>query len=376
MRAKEFLLLEAANQEFIRFINAIGYPDVTVKGNQIKVLIDMPSTGKQGDARKTVLNKILDQFQKNYGTALGPYHNRDAKVLAVSSIGVISFENDPSYVLVKDKQKQGEKSSGVANEHELIRLMKEQIDKFKSVNVIFEDPRGKKLGIEGVTDITHAGKGSGVRKGGKEIKKADVQLISPKRSLPVSIKQVNAGFWESADTLFGKRGGDILQKLIKDGELELIEDPPGNFKVPYSVVIEPTEEEAMKTLFGSDINPEGGIVIQDFQPHHFTQQDNYIKILCNAVIVTRDDIPESHLMVWRIRNASGRNPLGIRGLRPEAATMTTALGVSGARDVLLVDNEGNVKRRPSVKSVVAPAKPKAKQKLAPPAPQKVATGSL
>jgi hypothetical protein len=51
-------------------------------------------------------------------------------------------------------------------------------------------------------------------------------------------------------------------------------------------------------------------------------------------------------MVWRIRNAKGRSPLGIRGLRPEAATMNTALGLEFSRSVMLVDKDGNVSRYP------------------------------
>lgn len=356
MRFNE-ILTEAVNPKIVSLLGDLGFPNQKTKGNKILVYIDIPPKAHQGKIRANVLQQILLNFKKKK-PSLKPYHNMDASVLSQSSVGTISFENDPTYIVIKPAGEGGggKKAAGVENEENLVKMMQEQIDAFKSINVIFEDERGKKLALQDVTKIEHSGKSSGRRTGGKEIKKADVKLISAKKNLPISIKQVNAGFWESSDTLFGKRGGEIIKKLIKDGELSLIETTPGNFNLPFSVIVEPTEEEAMKTLFGADINPEGGIVVQDFQPHHFTQQGNYIKIMCSAIIVTKEDIPESHLMVWKIRNASGRNPLGIRGLRPEAATMKTAFGAAGSREVLLVDQDGNVKRRPA-NSPKAPPKP-------------------
>lgn len=344
MKAIEFLT-EAANLEIVKFLKKIGYKNLEINGNNIRVLVPVPPKVKEGEYRKSVLLKILEKFQESLSN-YKPYHNVDAAILAKSSIGLVSFKKDATQIAVKDEKKQGAGSSGVANEMQLIALMQEKLDKFKSINVIFEDERGTKLPLENVTEIEHSGKDSGRRTGGQNIKKADVVLVSANKRLPVSIKQVNAGFWESADTLFGARGGQIIRKLIDSGELALTENPPGNFNLPYAVVVEPTEEEAMKTLFGSDINPEGGIVIQDFQPHHFIERGPYIKIMCKAVIKTKEDIPESHLMVWRIRNAKGRSPLGITGLRPEAATMKTALGLEFSRSVMLVDKDGNVSRYP------------------------------
>jgi len=362
MKPQEFIT-EAVNPDILEALKNLGYKNVSVSGNQIKVMVELPK-GKNAQLRTNVLQQILLNFRKvDKRLKLVPYHNTEGTVLAKSSIGAVAFENDPSYIIVKDLSKQGDSSAGVGNEHELVRLMQEQINKYKTVNVTFFDKRGKSLTMPKVFEIEHTGTVGGRRTGGKNIAKADVILISvDQHKLPVSIKQLNAGFWESADTLFRERGSAILQKLLKSGEIWLTEDPPksGNYKLPFSVVIDPTEEEALTTLFGSDINPEGGIIIQDFQAHHFTQNKNNVKIECSAVIKNKDDVPESHLMVWRLRNAAGRAPLGIRGIRPEAATLKTAVGLTGSRDVLRVDVNGNVIRRPV--GISKPAKPIAKSK--------------
>jgi hypothetical protein len=100
----------------------------------------------------------------------------------------------------------------------------------------------------------------------------------------------------------------------------------------------------MQAIFGSDINPKGGIVVQTFKPEHFTQEENNITIECHAVITSKEDIPESHIMVWLLRNDSDRNSktMGIAGIRPLGVTAKRAFGAKGSKDVIVVDVDGNV----------------------------------
>ena len=107
----------------------------------------------------------------------------------------------------------------------------------------------------------------------------------------------------------------------------------------------------MNAIFGSDISPEGGIVIQDFEPKHYNQVENNISIDCHAVITRKEDIPTSHMMVWLLRNSGGRmsSALGIRGIRPMASVLNRAIGKKGTKDVILVDVNGNVVDNPNIK---------------------------
>jgi hypothetical protein len=258
----------------------------------------------------------------------------------------VEFWESPVVLLVKDVGKQANKSAGVANEIELAGILQSVIDKYGSAHITFVDPRGKSLTINNCSRVDISGRDAQGRK------KADVVLVSPDRNLPVSIKKLNAEAWESADTLFGQKARGIIDKLREEGLVKLYKDEASSdakpiFKLSKEIVVEPTEEEALAAIFGSDLNPEGGIVIQTFQPEHFVQEDNKVRVECHAVIATKEDIPESHVMVWLLRNDSSRNSkaLGIPGIRIMAVTLTRGIGRTGKKDVILVDENGNVKER-------------------------------
>jgi hypothetical protein len=133
-------------------------------------------------------------------------------------------------------------------------------------------------------------------------------------------------------------------KLVKIAERESKQGMVPVYKLSKEIVVEPTPEESMKAIFGNDLNPEGGIVIQTFKPEHYIQKDNNVTVQCHAVITAWEDIPESHLMVWLLRNDSSRNSvaLGIPGIKPMGVTLTRGIGRTGTKDVVLVDRNGNV----------------------------------
>ncbi len=321
-------------------IHAMGYEDVVVNGNILRVLVQIPDGKKKNEFRKEVMTDILTRFQHEFPDQKPAYKGRTP---ALGSLGGIVFDNSPVGITIKDSGVQGEKSAGVANEAELAALIQSVLGRYKTANVTFVDPRGKYLAIENVVRVELTGKDVKARK------KADVVLHSKSGNhLPVSLKQLDAETWESADRFFGAKAREIIDNLVEQGVLKLIplDNPPDAFALSKEVVIEPTEEEAMMTIFGSDINPEGGIVIQTFKPEHFTQEGNNIQVACHAVIHSKEDIPESHMMVWLLRNNATRlsKSLGIRGIRPMASVLTRAIGRKGDKDVILVDKDGNVIR--------------------------------
>jgi hypothetical protein len=329
-------------------LNRTGYTDLKVSGNKIGVLVQIPDGEKKDQFRSAILQEILGLMKKSFPKSQ-PSLSTDPRL---SSIGGVEFADNPVKILVKDSGIQGDQSAGVANEIEMASLLQSVIDRYGSVNVTFVDPRGKQLVINDCNSVDVAGRDTGGRK------KADVVLQSPERSLPISIKKLNAEAWESADNLFGKKARGIIDQLVKDkqvklNKLEKTRNGMPVFALSKEIVIEPTEEEAMNAIFGSDLNPKGGVVIQTFKPEHFVQTGQDVTIEAHAVIANKSDIPESHLMVWLLRNDSNRNStsLGLPGIRIMGVTLTRGIGKTGTKDVILVDKDGNVVKRKSADEV-------------------------
>lgn len=331
------VLTEAVSPEINQAVQQAGF-QTKINSNLLAALVQIPDGAKKNEFRSNVLNDLLNRMTVAFPN-LDPFVGTDAKI---SSLGFIGFQGDPTKIVVKDVGIQGDKSAGVANEAELASMLQSMVEKYKTINVTFRDHRGKTLQIKNVTEVELTGKDV------KDRKKADVILKSKNERLPVSLKKLDAETWESADTMFGAKAREIIDQLVDDGVVEL-RKLPGNdgFALSKEIVVEPTEEEAMNAIFGTDINPQGGIVIQTFKPEHFVQEKNNVTIDAHAVIKNKEDIPESHLMVWLIRNNAGRlsKALGIRGLRPMASVLTRAIGRRGDKDVILVDKSGNVVER-------------------------------
>ena len=339
------VLTEAVNPTIDQAVNTAGFQTKT-SGNLLAVLVQIPDGAKKNQFRTNILNDLLTQMEAEFAE-LTPFIGTDSKI---SSLGYIGFKSDPTKIVVKDVGVQGDKSAGVANEAELAAMLQSMVEKYKTIDVTFKDPRGNTLKINNVTSVELTGKDV------KDRKKADVILKSKTKSLPVSLKKLDAETWESADTMFGAKARKIIDKLVADGIVKLRKLPGDDgFALSKEIVVEPTEEEAMDAVFGGDINPAGGIVIQTFKPEHFVQEENKITVEAHAVIKTKKDIPESHLMVWLIRNNAGRlsKALGIRGLRPIASVLTRAIGRRGDKDVVLVDQDGDVVERPTADNSAA-----------------------
>lgn len=331
--------------DVIAALNAAGYEQLKTGTNVIAATVQIPDGAKKNEFRVSILGDILSKMQQAF-----PGSNpRIFQAQKYGSLGGVVFDNSPIGIVVKDVGKQGDQSAGVANELELASFLQSVIEKYGSANVTFVDPRGKKISIDDCTSVDVAGRDTAGRK------KADVVLKSEKSSLPISIKKLDADMWESADSLFGSKAKSILQDLQDKNAIELkkFKDDAGRvyYKLNKEIVVEPSEEEALNAIFGSDLNPKGGVVIQTFKPEHYTQDENNVTVQAHSVIAKKDDIPESHLMVWLIRNDKSRNnPLP--GLRTLGVTLTRGIGRRGDKDVVLVDRKGNIVEKP--KSVEKP----------------------
>ena len=338
-------LLEAMEEPSItvpeveKLLKANGYEDLKVSGNKVSVLTQLPDGSKSGEFRKATIDEILvflDQEVPEHKPTFSAATN-------LSSIGGIIFDNSKVHILVKDIGKQGDKSAGIANEVEIAGMIESVIQKYGRADVTFTDDRGIELEITNANNVIVAGRDTGNRK------KADIVITSDDQQLPISIKKVDAAAWESADSLIGAKAKTVIDKLVSEGLLELIKigerkDGAPVYKMSKEVVIEPTEDEAMNAIFGNDINPAGGIIIQTFKPEHYAQDEDKVTVEAHAVIKSIEDIPHSHLMVWLLRNDKTRNiaSIGYAGIRPLGVTLERGFGKKGTKDVITVNKDGDV----------------------------------
>jgi hypothetical protein len=322
--------------------------------NKLEVLVDIPNGANESEIRNDAMDQALLILKRG-----APKAKPEHSMATGSSLGGIVFgDGSPIQIEFKDAGKKGGGSSGVGNEENLRAMLQLLIMEHGKINVTFVDTRGKKISIKNCDKVVDASMDVADRK------KADLILTSSNGSLPVSLKQINAESWESGDSLYGPQAGEIVRKLIKKGIVKLIPTKQVKkrtglvqvYKLDKEVVIEPTEEDAMNAIFGSDIRlSKGGVAIQTFKDEHFVTNGNNVTIQCDYVITKKEDIPDSHLMVWLVRNSGDRTSedsgVGIPGIRVLGSVLTRALGKKGLKDVVLVDVNGNVVKNPNQSKV-------------------------
>ena len=322
--------------------------------NKLEVLVDIPNGANESEIRNDAMDQALLILKRG-----APKAKPEHSMATGSSLGGIVFgDGSPIQIEFKDAGKKGGGSSGVGNEENLRAMLQLLIMEHGKINVTFVDKRGKKISIKNCDKVVDASMDVADRK------KADLILTSSNGSLPVSLKQINAESWESGDSLYGPQAGEIVRKLIKKGIVKLIPTKQVKkrtglvqvYKLDKEVVIEPTEEDAMNAIFGSDIRlSKGGVAIQTFKDEHFDTNGNNVTIQCDYVITKKEDIPDSHLMVWLVRNSGDRTSedsgVGIPGIRVLGSVLTRALGKKGLKDVVLVDVNGNVVKNPNQSKV-------------------------
>lgn len=346
----ESLLSEAPSDDLIAALRDLGAEDFKQKSSGV-VHLFVPQS-----QRKAAMKYLLDKWpEAKYNPSMSG-----------SSLGGIEYLGGK--LIIKPFGKQGDLRGGVDNEIELVKLIQGHIDDNGSVNVEFRAADDKTIEIKDCDQVVSVGGDV------KDRKKADVILFSKDSGTPISIKKLNAEVWESADSYYGGQAKEIIEKLVKENKVELIPTGLQNqngddiMKLSKEIAVEPSEEEIMDVIFGSDIAPKGGIVIQTFMDDHFkyNEEENKLTIDAESIIKSKNDIPNSHMMVWLFRNDSTRrNPKnGIPGIRITASMFTRAFGKNGNKDVLYVNKEGKILESPGQKAEKKERKEVALAKLA------------
>jgi len=186
----------------------------------------------------------------------------------ISSVGVVVVGNEPNLKVIYTKPKfnQSKRAPGSGNESNFINGINKYLDKsgygyFHTITIKFVAKNNRKV-LE-VGDVLIA---ENVASDTMGRKKADVNLVRLNQPpFPISLKQDDSVFWESADTLLGKQAEIILSTL--DGSGEIIYDKKqqkvfiGSDNNKYTGLSIPlSKEEKTDAVFGSDILGNGAII--------------------------------------------------------------------------------------------------------------------
>jgi hypothetical protein len=207
--------------------------------------------------------------------------------------------------------------AGVANEKFLIDMLKSHM--VSTPMTIAFIAGSKQFIVNDVLDVQGAGTNT------SDSKKSDVNLIVGTTSIPLSLKQEDAGGWESSDKLFRDAGTKLIDAL---SEAEKIDVAPrlasaggGDVILNRVVAMEATVNEQTVTAFGSDITvKKGAIVVRTFKNGDvsYNAKKNRLEVQVSEIYQTLRDIPEQKKPTWVIRNQRGRKSLPkYPGLRTE-----------------------------------------------------------
>ena len=258
--------------------------------NTKRVIVTVPRA-----ARKSTIEILLQRLP-------GAVYDKN---MTGSSIGGIRYAD--GVILVKPSGSRGEQSAGLANEKQLIDTINRVVAEVGPLNVTFVGDNGKRITAKNVTKAISSGADVANRK------KSDVNLMAGDRLIPISLKKSNAEYWESADTMWGDKADQLIDRLVAQKRITLTpldktrEDGTHFVKISPEVAVPATLEDTLAVVFGSDILAgQGAVVKQSFDDEHYKLEGNNLTITADLVITSAEDIPEKNKVYWLIRNDSTR----------------------------------------------------------------------
>jgi hypothetical protein len=286
--------------ELKAIIGAMGYKDVRTIGlNSFGVVV--PKT--QVASVVPILRSALEEYE--------PKVVSDVEL----RIGLVS-------VFAKNANMQRARagmSGGRGNEKNLqVAIREYRTDYGKPINIEFKQRHGSNIFVcKDVMEVKHVG-----AKNVFQRLKADVHLVTSKMTTyPISVKDFNAGSWESADSYWGERAKSFLMWALHTKQTK-ISRASGYYVITPPIAIAASSDELKAVVFGADIYGKGAVVVEHFNPTSF-QWDfvrDVLVVLCENVILEPQDIPSASMPYFQIRNDSKRNP---RWLKPGLRTVAT-----------------------------------------------------
>lgn len=235
---KQFQRIEIINE-----LSKLGFTNFKPTGENSRKIIVLV------EDRQAAFEMILNHFSNA---------RRDPSITG-SSLGGIALNE--FQLICKPLQKQGNLSSGKQNESVLCNKIN-NLCETGHIDVIFRDRKRIK-----VVELVH----KAVDVANKIIarSKADLELHTIDKVIPVSVKMANAVFWESSVKYFRATAIQVVERLLAAGEIQLQHTGANNFKIKPDIAIKAVESEIFDVVFGDDLPNVGCVVKQTFCDNHF-----------------------------------------------------------------------------------------------------------
>ena len=296
---KSFLLVESKMIDLKKALRALGYKEFKdLTKSRVAVLVN--------GSRIPHRDKILKSLEKSLGARL------DMSKANISSIGLIDAPGFGS-VVIKNSNRQGNKSAGIENEIYIINTINKALaDGDGPMKVIFKAGR-KTYVCDNVTNVKEMGRDTSGRK------KADI-ILEGRKNYPISLKKDNAGAWESADKKYGAEAGKIVRELVKANKVTLTTIAGGYGRISPEIAVPISDRNANDVIFGSDLKPNGAVVVRTFGPNDFNIDflKGTITITCSSIIRTLKDVKKTDkepIIIIRNDKSRSSKAIGIPGLR-------------------------------------------------------------
>lgn len=208
---------------------------------------------------------------------------------------------------------------GVKNEYKFSEYINQAInDNGYIVNISFKSSNNR-WSIKNILNATNVG-AEDIFSG----KKADIILTTSEGyKIPISLKRDDAAFWGSPDTYL-RPIAERFFKYIIDKKIVTLEHLSGNkdiFKITPRVAFKLPENIGKYMIFGTDILPNGAILIRSWRASDFVMdynKENNLDITCSSIFQNYNQIDSRHMPYFVFNNDASRNvsskiiPRGIR----------------------------------------------------------------
>lgn len=246
----------------------------------------------------------------------------------------VLFSDIAGRIEVKPEGRQGNDSAGIQNEVSFYNLIKKTVSERGALTIRLRGRNGKIFDCRSVRDASLVGRNTRGRQ------KADV-ILHGEKNYRISLKKENSEYWESADSLIGKKVRSLLEDLLKKGSVSLEPLTSEVMRLDKEIAYKATLGETKDVVFGSDILNNGCVVVGDFvgapKPKFI---NNALLIPTEKVYRTPSEVyTDSDNSVWfLLRNDRTRRStsLGIAGIRVLA---TYQKRIRNRKNVLRITNQ-------------------------------------